>query len=1506
MVGNNTASLNTGSYVNPTEYSLFISGFATDLWYGFSVKDVVEVSVWDRDNNFITWGILENSKSYTPITLSYINTLNFPVTYSYVELQSDFILYKNASILVNPLDELSSSFGLVSGSYFLTYNFTRDMAGDSDNPLIIKEISPSRKELKLIPLGESDAYYNAFCNKKVLIRDVSPLYLQLIKNCPYSQIYNQVSPHYQTQISTIMSVFHLSNDGAMVNFLKNLYEDFITYVTTPVLNFSRIQGIRTYFSNYLLQNSDTIVNFSNIDNAYNGFVSASIERKFVPIGLHPSNQYIQAKVFVYDYFTKYFYQPISYILTKAYHDKYFASLKNALNFGNNRLLPILNNGVLDERTSADDSLTLLVKLQFELPSDLAIQSSCWVSNISLTPYVVNAIVRSGAAGIVHTIGPPNFSIPISNVSLTNTNLSYTATDLQTDDQTERELTVSRNLTELNVDYTNFQNFVVFSSATARLNIFKNKMINASALSASLATLNQENDAFLIASGSFYPFYTQENSNIQNQLNNIVNSFDGYESYLYRSGNYDYVNGQFVSAGYVTSQDSVAQEYDLNNRDSLVNNCPQHISDPNSGTYSPDYLVFLSMIGHFFDNIFIYISNLPSERKIGHSTTEEFTRRIVDYMLETFGWNLDDSLEQTNLLNNYLTSEQMEGLNDMSAEDRLKAIRNRVLLNLPRIYKTKGTEESIRLILACYGIPSALLSIREYGGLNYTDNVASYTTFERTYMYQWNTSSIYDEFRVPIPPGIHSYLAKISIDDATPYIYGKDQTLFGSVPTGSTMGSPSGSGMWAVGFTRVPAKNAGKIFFKMGYNGDEKVKIYSPQFPLFDGDIYSIMVRKNLPDLGFDLDPVENHMPSTYDLYVQKNSYGNVVMQLTSSATIYDSNTHFLFNGTASNLIIGGWFAVQNGQGYTGTMDKVQVWFDPMPDNSFEDYVNNINSYAYSGSRPAEQLLIFRMHTDYPFNMRQIPPDSTHSYWMGNWKNANSFYAGPNASIKMQQYLGVFPQVDISNIKSYYPWAGTQKLVYNSSSCQYVTQSCYPFQFKVIDYPSVWTVSNYGPNKFRNEKIRFTSQSIAARFDDKERSTYIPRNDSAPDSNQVGLFADPQDFRNRDIVRFFGNYDIMGAIGDPTNQFSSSYDSLRNLRQEYAEASTDCSGSRTLFNELVTLFKLYFNRSIFESIKNVVPARANALIGVLIEPTVLERPKYQSKPIFSEMNTGSVFYTDIAASRYFHDPNTKLVRLSMSLETTRTLDLNLDYLSLPNKIYPSNYGGGYISDVPDKYQFGHFSSNGNVLFDMNIEYTPTASTSDYIFKRWGKYFIYNKTGPYNRTTNPNENLYSTNSIYLYDYVSVSKASFNSLIYTSSFISNVPAGISYDGISWNHNPYTFKNSPNLTTNKYWSIGVEIMPPPFPVYQAFIFPMSPVPNEYFEFVNGYPRNHFTHKRSIFSLFREVTFGLSGNGIYKRCSQTDSTTIGLNGLEDGSTPVQTTQVGKLNLIQSANVINS
>jgi hypothetical protein len=157
-------------------------------------------------------------------------------------------------------------------------------------------------------------------------------------------------------------------------------------------------------------------------------------------------------------------------------------------------------------------------------------------------------------------------------------------------------------------------------------------------------------------------------------------------------------------------------------------------------------------------------------------------------------------------------------------------------------------------------------------------------------------------------------------------------------------------------------------------------------------------------------------------------------------------------------------------------------------------------------------------------------------------------------------------------------------------------------------------SKYGPNKYKNKKVRKIDYEISARFDPYDRSTNDSDLTISGESNQLGFFIDPQDSKNKDILRYVGRNGIMELIGDPANLYSDRYYDLRNKNEEY-NAEGD---KQTHFNELLTIYKFYFDKSIFQAIKNVLPARANAYTGVVIEPTILERPKYQNKEITSSV------------------------------------------------------------------------------------------------------------------------------------------------------------------------------------------------------------------------------------------------------------------------------------------------
>lgn len=97
---------------------------------------------------------------------------------------------------------------------------------------------------------------------------------------------------------------------------------------------------------------------------------------------------------------------------------------------------------------------------------------------------------------------------------------------------------------------------------------------------------------------------------------------------------------------------------------------------------------------------------------------------------------------------------------------------------------------------------------------------------------------------------------------------------------------------------------------------------------------------------------------------------------------------------------------------------------------------------------------------------------------------------------------------------------------------------------------------------------------------------------------------PSDKINSDISSSVGYFNIDQLIGKPSDQYSSSYGNLIKYSNNYF---APYSQSHKI-SEYTRLVK-YYNNSLFKTIKDFVPARANLSTGIIIKSHMLERNKY---------------------------------------------------------------------------------------------------------------------------------------------------------------------------------------------------------------------------------------------------------------------------------------------------------
>ncbi len=179
----------------------------------------------------------------------------------------------------------------------------------------------------------------------------------------------------------------------------------------------------------------------------------------------------------------------------------------------------------------------------ELPLNISLRDKCWISNISLVPAIQKFVINVPVVKRNFRISGPNFKVPIDSYKSAPVNYQN-SNDLKLDNNTRNDVEFYKKLNNLNVDYSDFSNFIVFGSAELRTKLFLNKVTSINQLNKSinsiLTTLSASaaNSASSYTLLSSYPFisasYAEEVNQYQSQLNTIFNSFDGYDSYLYQN------------------------------------------------------------------------------------------------------------------------------------------------------------------------------------------------------------------------------------------------------------------------------------------------------------------------------------------------------------------------------------------------------------------------------------------------------------------------------------------------------------------------------------------------------------------------------------------------------------------------------------------------------------------------------------------------------------------------------------------------------------------------------------------------------------------------------------------------------------------------------------------------------------------------------------------------------------------------------------------------------------
>jgi len=832
---------------------------------------------------------------------------------------------------------------------------------------------------------------------------------------------------------------------------------------------------------------------------------------------------------------------------------------------------------------------VVVKLYTELPTEfenrtpkisLSLRED-YIERILVYPYIKEETYDNFSYA--------NFNIDMGNYGKSQgTDLktwnSLLDTTLSTSQQiVDKYLSGSIGNTTLNIDYSNFKNFVNYSSAVERVKNLKYKLELIESYDSRINTLN-------LISGS--SALTNISQSLQRK-SNVISGMDGWERWMYYETtgslythysassyvinpwpHYDEFPKKLYS---VTSSQAIshynglidsASIYDTFNDARLTKTIPSSMAeDP----LNLDYILFIDMIGHHFDITWSYIKALTSINEREEHPYDGMPNELLYDVAKSMGWKLTHGKDRSDLwkfaagtdkFGNYAQTGSLQTKPD---EQINYEVWRRIVNNIPYLLKTKGSARAVKALIATYGIPQSFLSIREYGGPAIEDKRHIWEHDRFVYHLRMDTDNYitapWDKI-ADIDP--QTYLNR----DPNPIDTIEIQFQQNLIRTSSLLHKGSDFAVLLEPTSRTSGK--GNIhFYLSGSNGYKSASI--EDVPVFDSKMGTLLVQRET-----SVDDITQN--NEYKIQYRKNRKDRISTSKSASIDINGStessyNAAWTGSGTvtfSNTLPTSNTPSIWADAEYmSGSIQEIRYWGQPLKDIVVDEHTLSRESYHGNSATSSYFDLKFR-----------FIPDS-------QLKNVSESYDG---------ILSQHPNQRITGSESGYILSASL-FSFESDDLRGVTEEYYT------------KVPSAGANNIMNNKVRVESNRLTGILDPeqkKEKSQY----DSAPvDSNQVGVYMSATKMYNEDIYNHTGYFEIDDYIGNPDRRpgYTEQNEELDYVRRQVFKKYS----SKNLINDTIDMLARY-DFSVFEQIRQTMPARVDYNSGILIEPHILERPKVKSK------------------------------------------------------------------------------------------------------------------------------------------------------------------------------------------------------------------------------------------------------------------------------------------------------
>ena len=674
--------------------------------------------------------------------------------------------------------------------------------------------------------------------------------------------------------------------------------------------------------------------------------------------------------------------------------------------------------------------------------------------------------------------------------------------------------------------------------------------------------------------------------------------------------YNTASAQFTN--WYDDQYESASLFDIQNYNSLMKTLPDYFNDDNQ-IDNTDFRKFVNMMGEHFDIIKNYIDGYGDILKTQYGEVGNIPENLLPVVAQNQNWNFMlpvGKQDNSNLLQFYGSS--ISNI-DTTSNSKNNIWRN-IINNLKYIYKTKGTQSSIRALLNSYGFPPDILKIKEHGagigtsqdsilndditgldnGIGGESGNVSFTQKEDkivSYIIDSENRALSGNWRRDSVDGeVVEFVFKPAKGTNT-------QTLLQS------SGSGTGS-MWDVILQPSASSDTkARLQFRLntletgsGEIGINAISMSTDYFELKNQNFWNVLLQRKSTSTTNTL---TSH---SYELYVgesiqDKLNVLNAVSMSYGGADYSHSFSNWLGTGSrnidsGSNLIVG--------KTMTGSIAEFRVWKQPLSASVFKQHIYDKKSAVGNSLEDSFTNLIYHYRLNENWPSGSTTPVT---------KDYNPKNVGDYSFTISQSVLGNTPLYDLD--------------VYDR------------IQFNVGIGGSYEASDN---NIIIDNDKRYIGDLNP--FQPSVMNVYHPLINKRKASSVLELTRSPQEVINDFILNQLGNFDFNDKFADPQDINEGEYKDLERFAQDFFnhyDISLDV-------NKFIDAQADLFTKELISSIKRLVPARATfSKLGVELKPTLLERQKISNNKIEKEMLNfiGDIKYADTGNDISDWDTNTFL-------------------------------------------------------------------------------------------------------------------------------------------------------------------------------------------------------------------------------------------------------------------------